>query len=158
AAVRRTPRPVHDDAPVLAQHRGLFVTLMLAGRLRGCMGRIEPDGPLAEMLPEVAVLSATGDPRFPPVSAAELDGLEIEISLLTVPEVTQAGDIEVGRHGLIVAARGHRGLLLPQVATEYGWDAEEFLAQTCYKAGLPPDAWRHRDTRLQRFETEIFGE
>lgn len=158
AAVRGgTPPPV-PEAPILADYRGVFVTLRHGGRLRGCIGRIEPDAPLASLLPEIAVLSATDDPRFPPVSEAELAGLEVEVSLLSVPElITGPAQVEVGRHGLIVTARGRRGLLLPQVATECGWNALEFLAQTCLKARLPENAWEHAGTRLQVFETEIIS-
>jgi AmmeMemoRadiSam system protein A len=158
AAVRGTAPPVAADAPILHEHRGVFVTLTHSGRLRGCIGRIEPDAPLSSLLPEVAVLSATGDPRFPLVSAAELPGLEIEISLLSRPVlITGPAQIVIGRHGLIITARGRRGLLLPQVASEYGWSAPEFLAQTCLKASLSADAWQQRGTRLQVFETEIIG-
>lgn len=159
AKVRGTVFVAPDgDAPLLREARGVFVTLTRGGRLRGCMGRIDPDGPLASLLPEIAVLSATEDPRFPPVSPAELSGLEIELSLLTPPIlITGPTQIEIGRHGLIVTARGRRGLLLPQVATEYGWSASEFLAQTCVKASLPAHAWQGAGVRLQTFETEIIG-
>ena len=158
AAVHGRPAPAAGDAPILTGERGVFVTLRRGGRLRGCIGRVDPDAPLASLLPEIAVLSATGDPRFPPVSVAELAGLEVEVSLLGLP-VTISGppEVEIGRHGLIVTAKGRRGLLLPQVATEYGWTASEFLAQTCLKAGLPGDAWRHPGARLQVFETEIIS-
>lgn len=123
------------------------------------MGRVEPDVPLSELLPAIAVLSATGDPRFRPVSADELSGLHIEISLLSVPVlITGPAEIEIGRHGLMVAGEGRRGLLLPQVATEYGWTAPEFLSQTCAKASLRPDAWRTGGMQIHTFETEIFGE
>lgn len=158
AAVRGAAAPAVSDAPILHERRGVFVTLKHGGRLRGCIGRIEPDEPLASMLPAIAVLAATGDPRFPAVSAAELAGLEIEISLLTMPVlVTGPAQIEIGRHGLIITAQGRRGLLLPQVAIEYGWSAPEFLAQTCLKASLPADAWQQHGARLQVFETEIIG-
>jgi uncharacterized protein len=144
------------DANVLREKRGVFVTLKRAGRLRGCVGRIDPDGPLSILLPEIAVLSATDDPRFPPVSAGELSGLEIELSLLTTPIlITEPAQIVIGRHGLIVTARGRRGLLLPQVATERGWTASEFLAQTCVKASLGGSAWQDAGVRLHTFETEI---
>lgn len=156
AAVRRTPAPAASDAPILREQRGVFVTLTHTGRLRGCIGRVEPDAPLASLLPTVAVLSATNDPRFPMVTAAELPGLEIEISLLSVPVlISGPAQIEIGRHGLIITARGRRGLLLPQVAAEYGWSAPEFLAQTCLKASLPADAWQHHGASMHVFETEI---
>ena len=144
---------------ILAEERGVFVTLTRAGRLRGCIGRVEPDLPLAELLPLMAVLSATRDPRFPPVAAGELVALRIEISLLSSPTpLSDPAAIEIGRHGLTVFARGRRGLLLPQVATEYGWGADEFLAQTCVKAALPPDAWKHDGAVVHTFETEIIAE
>ena len=156
AAVRGNDSPVARDAPILREQRGVFVTIRRAGRLRGCMGRVDPEEPLALLLPAIAVESATGDPRFPAVSASELSALEIEISLLTVPVViTGPAEIEIGRHGLIMSADGRRGLLLPQVATEFGWTADEFLSQTCIKASLPADAWKRAGARLQTFETEI---
>jgi AmmeMemoRadiSam system protein A len=144
------------DAAVLHERRGVFVTLKHRGRLRGCMGRVEPDEPLTSLLPAVAVLSATADPRFAPVTADELSEIEIEVSLLTEPvAITGPGEVEIGRHGLIVAGRGRRGLLLPQVAAEHGWTASEFLAQTCLKARLSADAWRQPGILLQAFEAEI---
>lgn len=159
SALGVSPAPEVHDAPVLAQHRGAFVTLTVRRRLRGCIGRVEPDAPLRAMLPDVARLAALADPRFPPVAAIELAVIRFEISLLTVPEPLPApGEVEVGRHGLIIAMRGRRGLLLPQVAVEYGWSAEEFLDETCRKAGLPAQAWRDPSARLLAFEAEVFGE
>ena len=144
------------SAAILRERRGVFVTLTCGGRLRGCIGRIEPDEPLAITLPDVAVLSATGDPRFPRVAVEELEELDIEVSLLTVPVPAEHPPvIEIGRHGLIVEASGRRGLLLPQVATEYGWTADEFLNQVCVKAGLAPNAWRSPEVRIQTFEADI---
>jgi AmmeMemoRadiSam system protein A len=159
AAVSGTAAPALPDAAILSEERGLFVTLMHGGRLRGCIGRIHADVPLSSLLPLMAVASATEDPRFPAVSAGELASLHIEISLLTplAPFVDPAS-IEIGRHGLMVYARGRRGVLLPQVATEYGWGAEEFLAQTCRKAGLPADAWKEPGVAVQTFESEIIAE
>ena len=99
------------------------------------------------------------DPRFRAVARDELDLLRIEISLLTTPLlITDVAEIEIGRHGVMVSARGRRGLLLPQVATEYGWTAPEFLSQTCVKASLRTDAWRESGARIHTFETETFGE
>jgi AmmeMemoRadiSam system protein A len=159
AAVRGDVAPAARDAAILNERRGVFVTLTLGGRLRGCIGRIEPDLPLSSLLPLMAVASATEDPRFPAVSADEIDSLHIEISLLTPPALlTDPATIEIGRHGLIIYARGRRGVLLPQVADEYGWSAEEFLAQTCIKASLPPDAWRRAGAEVHTFETEIIAE
>jgi AmmeMemoRadiSam system protein A len=152
--------PVNTSATaILAEERGVFVTLTRSGRLRGCIGRVEPDIPLAALLPLMAVMSATRDPRFPAVATEELGTLCIEISLLSAPTpLSNPAAIEIGRHGLTVFARGRRGLLLPQVATEYGWGADEFLAQTCAKAALPPDAWKHDGAVVHTFETEIIAE
>jgi AmmeMemoRadiSam system protein A len=148
-----------NGASILSEQRGLFVTLMHNGRLRGCIGRVEPDIPLATLLPLMAVASATQDPRFRPVGPDELDALHIEISLLSVPvPMTDPSAIEIGRHGLMVSGHGRRGLLLPQVASEHGWNAEEFLAQTCLKAMLPTDAWKRDGVTIQTFETEIIEE
>lgn len=159
AAVRGAPAASSHDDAFLRQRRGVFVTLKHAGRLRGCVGRVEPDGPLSELLPAIAVLSATGDPRFPPVTPVEVSLLHIEISLLTTPTlIAGPAQIEIGRHGLMVTAPGRRGLLLPQVAAEYGWTPPEFLAQTCLKARLPADAWRRDGVQIHAFETESFGE
>jgi uncharacterized protein len=159
AAVRGTDSPVFQDAPILHEQRGVFVTVKHTGHLRGCIGRIEPDEPLVTLLPAMAVLSATGDPRFPPVRPHELGGLRIEISLLTVPApLTDPTTIQIGRHGVIVSARGRRALLLPQVAAEHGWTAPEFLAQVCMKASLAASAWRGRGVDLLTFETDIIEE
>jgi len=105
-----------------------------------------------------AVAACSADPRFPPVTPAELEQIEIEISLLGPLEpITGPQEIEIGAHGLVVEMGWQRGLLLPQVATEWKWDAEAFLAHTCHKAGLPRDAWRH-GAKVWRFEAEVFGE
>jgi AmmeMemoRadiSam system protein A len=158
-AVRETPATPFDDTPILREERGVFVTLRRGGRLRGCIGRVDPDGPLSSLLPLMAVAAATQDPRFPALTADELDELHIEISLLTVPmPVSGPAEVEIGRHGLLVFARGRRGVLLPQVATEYQWTADEFLAQTCMKASLPGDAWQEPGARVHSFETEIIAE
>jgi AmmeMemoRadiSam system protein A len=141
-----------------AMQGGAFVTLHSAGMLRGCIGHIEADGPRGDVIVRCAVAAATEDPRFPPLTTGELASTTIELSLLSPCEpVSAADDIEIGRHGLIVEMGGHRGLLLPQVATEWGWTREEFLDHTCRKAGLPDDAWKH-GARIWRFEAEVFGE
>jgi len=137
--------------------RGAFVTLHRDGRLRGCIGYIEPVKPLIRTVQEVAVKAAFEDPRFPPLT--EDESVQIEISVLTPPEqVSDISSIEVGRDGLIVELGPRRGLLLPQVATEYGWDRQTFLENTATKAGLPPDAWKHPSVRLYKFSAEIFGD
>jgi len=139
---------------------GAFVTLKRRGELRGCLGTLQCQRGLAGEVARCAVDAATEDPRFPPVSAEELPELAVEVSVLGPLERINPGDpdaIVIGRHGL-VAEQGHRrGLLLPQVATEWGWTVDQFLRQTCIKAGLEPDAWQH-GAHISRFEAEVFGE
>jgi AmmeMemoRadiSam system protein A len=141
----------------LAAPGAAFVTLTKNGRLRGCIGYTDPVAPLYKVVQECAVAAATEDPRFPPVSAGELPSLRVEISVLTPMKPILPGEVEVGRHGLMVSKGMRRGLLLPQVPLEMGWDRETFLDQTCLKAGLPADAWR-RGAALQGFTAEWFGE
>jgi AmmeMemoRadiSam system protein A len=141
----------------LAAPGAAFVTLTKNGRLRGCIGYTEAVAPLFKVVQECAVAAATEDPRFPPVSPMELPSLRIEISVLTPMFPIRPEEVEVGRHGLMVAQGRMRGLLLPQVPVEWGWDRETFLDQTCVKAGLPPSAWRHGAT-LRAFTAEVFGE
>jgi AmmeMemoRadiSam system protein A len=127
--------------------------------LKRCSGSIEPVAPLAQAVASSAVNAAFRDPRFPPVQKAELADMHIEISVMSpIVPVDDIEEIEVGRDGLIVSRGGRAGLLLPQVATEYGWDRETFLRQTCVKAGLPPECWRSPDCRLEKFSAEVFGE
>ena len=141
----------------LAEKRGAFSTLHILGRLRGCIGYVIPQHSLYRTVAETAQAAAFDDPRFAPVTAAEAPNLVVEISILSVitPIITE--DIVVGRHGLLIAKGNRRGLLLPQVPVEWGWDRETFLAQVCLKAGLPPDAWR-QGAELQGFTAEVFGE
>jgi AmmeMemoRadiSam system protein A len=150
--------PVPEVSGVLARKGGAFVTLKIRGALRGCIGHVDAEEPLGRVIPRCAVAACSGDPRFDPVTAAELPRLALEISLLEPLEaIAQAAEVEVGRHGLVVERGLRRGLLLPQVATDWGWDRETFLAETCHKAGLPRDAWKHGAT-LWRFEADVFGE
>lgn len=143
---------------VLSRLAGAFVSLHKQGQLRGCIGHVEADEPLARVVPRCAVAAATADPRFPPVAPDELCHISIELSLLGALEsIATSVDVEVGRHGLVVEKGWNRGLLLPQVATEWNWDRERFIAETCRKAGLPPDAWT-RGATLWRFEAEVFAE
>jgi len=143
---------------IAERYGGAFVSLHKHSELRGCVGHVEPDEPLGRVVPRCAVAAASTDPRFPPVSLSEVSELEIEISLLGALEPIEGpAEVVVGRHGLVVEREWHRGLLLPQVATEWDWDAETFLAQTCHKAGLPRDAWKHW-ARMWRFEAEVFSE
>lgn len=145
--------------PDLMEPRGAFVTLKQQGQLRGCIGYVQPRLPLIQAVADNAQSAALHDPRFPPVTAAELDDIDIEISALTPLEpVSQVQEIEIGRHGLMISCGANRGLLLPQVPVEWGWDRDEFLAHTCHKAGLSPDAWQRQDAELLWFEAEVFGE
>jgi MEMO1 family protein len=148
------------DAPKNTQaSRGVFVTLKKSGFLRGCIGYVTGMKPLVLAVLDNSYNAAFKDPRFEPLAAGELKEIVIEISVLTVPqEVRSVDEIQVGRDGLIVERGSNRGLLLPQVATEQGWDRNTFLDQTCYKAGLRPGAWKDADTRMLRFRAEVFGE
>jgi uncharacterized protein len=144
----------------LPEASGAFVTLKKKGELRGCIGTLECRRPLAEEIARVAVCAAREDPRFEPVRSSELADIDVEVSVLGPLEAIDPLDpaaIVVGTHGLVVEQGHRRGLLLPQVATEWGWDRETFLAQTCVKAGLPPDSWR-RGAKVYRFAAEVFGD
>jgi AmmeMemoRadiSam system protein A len=135
-----------------------FVTLHKNGELRGCIGHLGTDQSLSDVVPRCALAASREDPRFPPVSPSEVSALHIEISLLGPLEpISGPAEIDLGRHGLVVEEGWHRGLLLPQVAIEWKWDAETFLAQTCRKAGLHLEAWRH-GAKIFRFEAEVFAE
>jgi len=143
----------------LDQPGGAFVTLHKHGDLRGCIGYIEYPGPLRRAVNEVARKAAFEDPRFSPLTPDELRSVSIEISVLTpLRRIKGMDDVVVGRDGLLIELRGYRGLLLPQVATEYGWDAEEFLENTARKAGLPRTAWRDPAAELFAFSAEVFSE
>jgi AmmeMemoRadiSam system protein A len=162
-AVHDGRRPELDRAgldEVLTRPSGAFVTLHTkSGDLRGCIGSIEAVAPLCDAVSSSAVNAAFRDPRFVPVTREELPNLHVEISVMSpIEQVADVAEIEVGRDGLIIRRGGRAGLLLPQVATEYGWDRETFLRQTCVKAGLPPDSWRSPDCRVERFSAEVFGE
>ncbi len=141
----------------LAEPRGAFTTLHLEGQLRGCVGYVMPAHPLYRTIAETAVAAAFHDTRFLPVTKEEAPRLEIEISVLSRLQPIEADDIEIGRHGLVVTFGNRRGLLLPQVPVEYGWDVKTFLEQTCHKAGLPPDAWE-RGATMEGFTAEIFSD
>jgi AmmeMemoRadiSam system protein A len=158
ARVRREPPPPAERGGGLDELMGAFVTIHTAGELRGCLGRLETDRPLAETVAHLSAAVSDSDPRFRPLAPSELPLTDIEISALSPEEsVANPGEIEVGRHGLIVAQGHRRGLLLPQVATEHSWNCETFLEHTCIKAGLPGDAWR-RGASVFKFEAEVFGE
>lgn len=144
----------------LLRPAGAFVTLNnREGDLRGCIGSIHPVAPLFEAVASNAINAAFRDPRFPPVTRDEFAALHIEISVMgPIEGVANTDEIVVGRDGLIISRGNAAGLLLPQVATEYEWDLPTFLAQTCRKAGLPLNAWRHSGTIIQKFSAEVFGE
>jgi AmmeMemoRadiSam system protein A len=158
ARVRRERDPALESGGALDARCGAFVTIHRRHELRACLGRLETDWAVSRVVAHLGRAAADSDPRFAPVTPDELAVLTIEISALTPEqEVRSVADIEIGRHGLIVE-RGHRrGLLLPQVATEHGWDVEAFLEHTCMKAGLPVDAWKD-DVRILSFEAEVFSE
>ena len=159
SAVKSLPAPeLGNPTETLRRESGGFVTLKKHGELRGCIGYIEPLKPLYLTVAEMAVSAGTGDPRFYPVGEDELADVRIEISVLSpLKEVSGPEAIEVGRDGIYIVKDYRSGVLLPQVATEYGWDNQTFLEQTCLKAGLPTDAWR-KNAKIYTFSAEIFGE
>ncbi|MFA4859814.1 TIGR00296 family protein [Methanoregula sp.] len=163
-ATAKKPKPELPTTAVFRQKRGVFVTISKDGELRGCIGLPYPVMPLGEALEHAAKAAALEDPRFPPIKKDELGTISVEVTILTVP-VPLAGkpdervrQVEIGKHGLIVRGMGTSGLLLPQVATEYGWDAETFLDHTCRKAGLPGRCWTSSDVEFLTFEGQIFSE
>ncbi len=157
---------VRWDDEYLNENRGVFVTLKRAdGSLRGCVGFPFPIKPLGGATIEATVAAASKDPRFPRVESSEVPNLSVEVSVLTQPEIitvskpTEYPDsVKVGEDGLIIAAGNYSGLLLPQVATEFGLGSVDFLSETCVKAGLMPDAWLSGKVVVQKFQTEIFSE
>lgn len=159
AAVRGQSCQPQVDDPELRKPGAAFVTLKEHGELRGCIGTIESREPLYLNVAHMARAAALEDPRFPPVRPSELPDLTIDISVMSPPQpVTDAHDIEVGVHGLIIERGGNKGLLLPQVPVEWGWGRDEFLDHTCLKAGLPRGSWRSGDCKLYCFAAEVFGE
>lgn len=158
-----------DASEKLRLQCGVFVTLNkvsgVSHSLRGCIGFPYPMKPLAEAVVDSAISAALKDPRFEPVSAKEMGSIMVEVSVLTPPETISVerpdrypDKVEVGKDGLIVSRGSNRGLLLPQVPIEWGWDAEEFLTQCCLKAWLPPEAWLLPGTEISRFQAIIFAE
>ena len=165
--VNKAKAPEFSVPDIFKTNSGVFVTLTThpGDELRGCIGYPEPIMPLIDAIKDSAVSACSRDPRFPPVKPSELKHIKVEVSLLTPPEeikVTKPKEcvskVTVGEDGLIVQRSWARGLLLPQVPIEWGWDAEEFLCQTCVKAGLMPDAWLQEGTRIFRFRAEVFSE
>jgi AmmeMemoRadiSam system protein A len=157
ARVKREPPPQPVET-IAIPASGVFVTIYHREELRGCLGTLDPREPLIEAVVRLGGDVAHRDFRFDPVRVHELDEIMIDLSVLTEPErVSDPSEIEVGRHGLIVEHGARKGLLLPQVAPEHGFDRETFLAQTCVKAGLPPNAWQS-GAIIYRFEAEVFGD
>ena len=158
AHLARQSLPTLTASGGLDRRSGAFVTLRVEQALRGCIGYPDADQHLVEVVRRCSISAATEDPRFPPLSANDLDLIGLEISVLgPIEEVTDTTAIDIGRHGLIVQRGYRRGLLLPQVALEWDWDRDLFLSQTCIKAGLPADAWQ-TGARIFRFEAEVFAE
>jgi AmmeMemoRadiSam system protein A len=148
-----------EPTELLKKKCGAFVTLHKLGALRGCIGFVIASKPLIDTVAEAAQSSAFGDPRFPTLTAREVKDIDIEISVLSpLRRIESVEEIRVGEHGIMLRKGFHSGLLLPQVATEYGWDRDTFLTHTCYKAGLPGDCWRSSDTEIEIFSAVVFGE
>jgi AmmeMemoRadiSam system protein A len=146
------------DNPKFSEKRGVFVTLHKQGDLRGCIGYPLPTKPLIEAVVDNAISSSTQDYRFSPVSAEELDDIDIEISILTVPQkVKSYKDVIVGRDGIIISKAFNKGLLLPQVPVEQGWDLEQYISWGCRKAGMPADEWK-KGVEIETFQGIVFGE
>ncbi|MCW3982422.1 MAG: TIGR00296 family protein [Candidatus Bathyarchaeota archaeon] len=165
----KTLKPPKETPQKLFAQCGVFVTIstLVHGEkaLRGCIGYPYPTSPLVEAVIDSAINAATQDPRFDPMDPRELDGVVFEVSVLTPPEPVQTSDpreyvkkIQVGEDGLIIEQGYRKGLLLPQVPIEWGWGEEEFLCQCCMKAGLPPDSWLTKNTKIYKFHAIIFEE
>jgi uncharacterized protein len=156
----RNREPLQDlpDDEILQQPGGAFVTLHHRGRLRGCVGQLPSKDSLAEVIAHCSKSAALEDPRFQEVSAVELPGIEIELSVLSAPIEVTLEQIQPGKHGLIVSCGWKRGVLLPQVAAQFHWNAQRFLEETCAKADLARDAWKDPVTRVQAFTAEVFSE
>ena len=157
SAVRKQEFRAEPVAAHLQEPRGAFTTIHLRGQLHGCVGYILPALPLHATVAETAASAAMNDPRFVPLTIEEVPDIKLEISVLSKPFAISPDQVQPGVHGLIVSDGRRRGLLLPQVAPEHGWDAEQFLSHTCLKARLPADAWR-RGARVEAFTAEIFGD
>ena len=163
---KRKKLEVPENTPeTLKEEMGAFVTLNKNSMLRGCIGYPEPIEPLVNAVIDVAISAAVNDPRFSPVTASELDDLRVEVSVLTKPELIEVNKpeeymdkIKIGEDGLILERGPYKGLLLPQVAVEWGWNVEEFLYNTCVKAGLTADCWLYPDVKIYKFGSQIFHE
>jgi AmmeMemoRadiSam system protein A len=158
-AVSRESLPAHIPSDgIFSQRCGAFVTLHVLRRLRGCIGVIEAEEPLGDVIVRCAASAALQDPRFPPVRDEELASLQIEISLLSRLVPIRLEEVEIGLHGLLVSRGSQRGLLLPQVAVEHRLTVEQFAQETCRKAQLPPDAWQQPGLQMLGFTCEVFSE
>ncbi len=147
------------DRPEFSQAQGVFVTLKIHGRLRGCIGYIESQSPLYKNIQECAISSAERDPRFPPLQATELTDLDIEISVLSpVKALPSIDDIQIGQTGLIMQSGSRRGVLLPQVPVEQGWNVQQFLSGLCQKTGLKDGVWKNPNVKLYYFTAEVFND
>jgi AmmeMemoRadiSam system protein A len=148
-----------EKTPALESSLGAFVSLHKKGQLRGCIGIFEGHGSLVNTIQDMAVSAGWKDPRFPSLSEKELEDVDIEISVLTPRrKIKDVSEIEVGKHGIYITKGLNKGVLLPQVATEHGWDRDTFLEHTCIKAGLPDDAWKDPETIIEVFSADVFGE
>jgi AmmeMemoRadiSam system protein A len=147
---------VEDDRLTVPQ--GVFVSLHINDRLRGCIGTLTGDGPLHATVCDMAVSAASNDPRFAPLRMDEVPRIDIELSILGPLQTVSPKEVEVGAHGLFVTMGRTRGTLLPQVATQFSWSREEFLSQTCVKAGMPPEAWKDSECHIAAFTAEVFAE
>jgi AmmeMemoRadiSam system protein A len=143
---------------MLTQRHGVFVTVHVQQKIRGCVGVVEPFEPLGAAIVRCAVCAALEDSRFPPIRPEELEKLQVEISLLSPLTAIRPEQLEIGRHGLLITYGGCRGVLLPQVAVEHHLSAEQFLVEVCRKAALPPQAWRDPASSLFAFTCEVFSD
>ncbi len=158
AVLYRKPPDLFPREGIFTLRRGVFVTLHVRGHLQGCIGVTEPSEPLGEAIVRCAISAALEDPRFVPLKETQLAEMSIEISLLSPLEPILPEAIEIGRHGLLIVLHAQRGLLLPQVAIEHRLTREQFLEETCRKAGLRREAWKESETRLFGFTCEVFSE
>lgn len=160
AAVRAAPIPFAQELTNLLNNpSGAFVTIYKFGELRGCVGEVEPKKPLLQAVIDAAYNSAINDPRFNPLTQDELEDIQLEISIISnLKEIENINEIEVGVHGILMQQGEKKGLLLPQVATEYNWDRETFLNQTARKAGLQYDAWKKGNVKISIFTAEIINQ
>ena len=154
---RKVPVVV-TTSPGLNLHSGCFVTVKQKEELRGCIGNFVSDQPLYQLVQDMAVSAATRDPRFYPMKSHDLADFAVDISVLSpLEKIASVEEIRVGIHGIYIVKGSYRGVLLPQVATEYGWSRDQFLQHTCIKAGLPEDAWQG-ECDIYRFSAQVFGD